>query len=138
MGVQPLNLLLDTHAWLWAAEDPERLGSTARELLVDTVNTRYVSPVSTLESARLMEAGSIILSLPLLQWVRRSREDLILETLPLTHEIASESYSLAGEFHRDPADRQLVATARLRNCTFLTADERILAYPHVATQDCRI
>ncbi len=105
---------------------------------MDTVNIRHVSPVSTLEIARLIEAGLIVLSQPLLHWVRHSGEDLVLETLPFSHEVAAEAYALPGEFHRDPADRQLVATARLANCTFLTADQRILAYPHVATQDCRL
>ena len=46
-----------------------------------------------------------------------------------------EAYALPGTFHRDPADRVLVATARRDGLTLVTADDRILAYPHLRTQD---
>ena len=44
-----------------------------------------------------------------------------------------EAYSLPEAFHADPADRILTATARLRNCALLTADKKLLDYPHVTT-----
>ena len=53
--------------------------------------------------------------------------------LDLTHEIAWEAYNLPGRFHNDPADRILVATARLMKLTLVTADNLILRYPHVKT-----
>ena len=53
--------------------------------------------------------------------------------LELTPEIAIESTRLPGEFHRDPADQIIVATARVHKCPLVTADERILDYPHVKT-----
>ena len=46
-------------------------------------------------------------------------------------DIMEEAYSLPDAFHADPADRVITATARLKNYTILTADKRILAYPHV-------
>ncbi len=51
----------------------------------------------------------------------------------MTHEIAAEAYALPPGFHKDPADRILVAAARCHQLTLLTADERILQYPHVRT-----
>jgi len=42
-----------------------------------------------------------------------------------------EAYSLPDTFHADPADRIITATARLKDCTILAADKKILAYPHV-------
>ena len=48
-----------------------------------------------------------------------------------------EAYALPGSFHRDPADRLLVAAARRSGLTLVTADDRILAYPHVHTQNAR-
>ncbi len=42
-----------------------------------------------------------------------------------------EAYSLPESFHADPADRIITATARLKNYTLLTADRKILSYPHV-------
>jgi PIN domain nuclease of toxin-antitoxin system len=49
-----------------------------------------------------------------------------------------EAYALPQPFHRDPADRLLAATARRHELTLVTADERILAYPAVATIDVRV
>ena len=52
-------------------------------------------------------------------------------SIPITPAIAIESYSLPEEFHKDPADRIIVATARTYDCPLMTNDSSILAYPHV-------
>ena len=52
--------------------------------------------------------------------------------------IALAAYELPGEFLRDPADRILVATAVVHNFTLMTADNRILEYPHLLSHDARI
>ncbi|MEA5470839.1 PIN domain-containing protein [Spirulina sp. 06S082] len=51
--------------------------------------------------------------------------------IPISPMIAVESYTLPGEFHKDPADRIIVATARVYGCSLMTKDGNILAYPHV-------
>jgi PIN domain nuclease of toxin-antitoxin system len=56
-----------------------------------------------------------------------------IELLPLTPQIAIESTKLPGNFHHDPADQIIVATARVYNLTILTVDRLILDYPHVRT-----
>ena len=66
-----------------------------------------------------------------------SARDLRLRQVNVDFAIALEAYSLPEAFHRDPADRVLVATARTYQATLLTADERILAYQHARTEDCR-
>jgi PIN domain nuclease of toxin-antitoxin system len=53
--------------------------------------------------------------------------------LDLTPHIAVDSTQLPGVFHRDPADQIIVATARVYDISLLTADQRILDYPHVRT-----
>jgi PIN domain nuclease of toxin-antitoxin system len=53
--------------------------------------------------------------------------------LPLDLPIMEESYSLPGIFHVDPVDRALTATARIHGLTLITADRKILSYPHVNT-----
>jgi PIN domain nuclease of toxin-antitoxin system len=133
-----MNLLLDTHVWLWAAEAPERLGRKTKSLLVKTAVDRSVSAISALEIARLCADGHIILSIGLGPWIESSTEDLLLQHVPLTYSIAVEAYALPEPFHRDPADRLLVSTARLHRFTLLTADERLLHYKHVETLDCRL
>jgi PIN domain nuclease of toxin-antitoxin system len=132
-----VKLLLDTHVWIWSQESPEKLGKEARRLLVDGKSTNHVATVSVLELARLVAAGDIFLNRPLPAWVETAVEELHAEELAMSREIAAEAYALPGEFHRDPADRILVATARRESLTLLTADARILSYPHVKTLDAR-
>ena len=132
-----MTLLLDTHVWVWASEEPSQLGPKMRKALLDARNPRAVCAVSTLEIARLVWAGDLILQIQLDEWVEKSLADLRADSLPVTHEIAIEAYRLPEPFHRDPADRQIVACARLRQLTVATADERILNWKHVATVDAR-
>ncbi len=133
-----MSLLLDTHVWIWLQEAPEKLGARTRSLIVDRQNTLYVSPISTLEIARLVAAGTISLSEPVGDWVSETLGALECGTMEISHSIAAEAYSLSGNFHRDPADRILVATARIFELVLVTADERILNYPHVESQDARV
>jgi PIN domain nuclease of toxin-antitoxin system len=53
--------------------------------------------------------------------------------IELAPEIAIESTQLPGEFHRDPADQIIVATARIHDCRLVTSDCKILRYPYVKT-----
>ena len=132
-----MGFLLDTHVWIWSQASPGNLGLEATKVLTDPREALFVSTISTLELARLSAGKRIELHPDLESWVGQSLELLLASALELTHGIAGEAYRLPGEFHRDPADRILVATARLHHLTFLTADERILAYPHVETRDAR-
>ena len=132
-----MKILLDTHVWIWSQESPEELGNTARAALEDESNVLYVSPVSSLEIARLVEGGRITLAGRLQTWVAESVRALLAETLSLTHEIALTAYELPGAFHKDPADRMLVASAVVHDLTLMGADERILAYPHLLSMDAR-
>lgn len=132
-----MKLLLDTHVWVWACEGPERLGPKTRKLLADVTHERAVCAVSVLELARLVWSGDLALQIPLDEWVEKTLEDLRADALPVTNQIAIEAYRLPEPFHRDPADRQIVACARLHELTVATADERILGCKHVATVDAR-
>lgn len=130
-------VLLDTHVWIWAFEGSERLGASAREILENTETERWISPVSTLEIARLIEGGDLVINCPLSEWVEQSTSDLRLKSREVSHDIAMGAYQLPGVFHRDPADRQIVATAICHGLVLMTADERILQYPGVETIDVR-
>jgi PIN domain nuclease of toxin-antitoxin system len=132
-----LSLLLDTHVWIWSQECPEKLGPEATERLTNPQTALHVSAISTLEIARLVAMRAIELDGSLLSWVNDTLAGLRCSSLEINHEIAAGAYSLPGDFHKDPADRILVATALLLNLTLLTADEMILDYPHASTQDAR-
>ncbi len=132
-----MSLLLDTHVWIWSQECPERLGPKAVACLTDPETALRVSTISTLEISRLVAVGFVDLEGSLRAWVRDTLEALRCSTVEISHDVALGSYSLPGDFHKDPADRILVATARLLDLTLLTADEKIIAYPHVRSQDAR-
>lgn len=123
-------LLLDTHVWLWlvgGAEPLKRPVLSAVEGAARRGRIR-VSAISVWEVAMLEAKGRIRLAKDRLAWVQEALSAPGTSLVPLTPEIAVESSRLPGEFHGDPADRILVATARLLGGTLLTRDERILAY----------
>ncbi|MGD9713882.1 MAG: type II toxin-antitoxin system VapC family toxin [Thermomicrobiales bacterium] len=132
-----MDVLLDTHVWLWTQAQPEKLGAKTQRLLTSPETRLHVSPVSTLEIARLVAGKLLAISVPLIQWVMDTLADLDAQTLPLTHDIAIAAYALK-DFHKDPADRQLVATAQVNGLTLLTADERILDSKKVRSFDARL
>jgi PIN domain nuclease of toxin-antitoxin system len=128
-----VSYLLDTHIWIWSQENPEQLGQKSRRELTDISQERFVSTISTLEIARLIHLGLLRLRHRFAEWKQFSLAELNAATLDVNHEIAWEAYNLPGRFHNDPADRVLVATARIANLTLITADDLILRYPHVKT-----
>ena len=132
-----MNLLLDTHVWFWALESPKRLGAHGRAALELPDNELFVATISTVEFGQLQASKRIEFKGTLESWVRRGTEALGLQTVELSHAIALLSYTLPGSFHKDPADRLLVATAIHGGYTILTADDRILSYPHVLSMDAR-
>lgn len=128
-----MKYLLDTHVWIWSQENPTRLGENTRRLLLDSEQHHFVSAISALEIARLINRGFLRLKHRFAEWKELSLGQLQAATTDVTHEIAWEAYNLPGKFHSDPADRVLVATARLDGFTLVTADELILRYEHVKT-----
>ncbi len=81
----------------------------------------------------LIAKGRITLGMDVTEWLSAVLAVPGVTLLPLSAEIALDSTRLPGEFHDDPADRMVVATARAENAPLVTADRRILAYPHVRT-----
>ena len=133
-----MKILLDTHVWLWSQEEPERFGKEALSTILSEETTLFISSVSSLEVARLAWGGRLTLAGQLRTWVQETLQSLHAETIPVTSEIALAAYELPREFHRDPADRILAATAVVHDLTLMTADDRILAYPHLLSCDVRV
>lgn len=132
-----MKVLLDTHVWVWSQEALERLGPQARRLLLGAAHENYVCAISTLEIARLVAVDAVGISVTLREWVGRALGALQARTIEVSHQIAMEAYALPEPFHKDPADRLLVAAARCHDLTMLTADERILNYRGVRSRDAR-
>jgi PIN domain nuclease of toxin-antitoxin system len=84
--------------------------------------------VSVWEIALLESKGRLELPIPVSEWIRQALDRPDFELVGLEPGIAVESCGLPGAFHADPADRFLVATARLKNAVIVTRDKRILKY----------
>lgn len=134
------SLLLDTHIWLWLACGVQGKISPATVRAIERAGQRrtlFVSIISVWEIALLESKRRIALPMPTQKWVARALDNPEIKLIGLdAPEIALDSCNLPEKFHADPADRFLVATARARNATLVTADQRILDYSklgHVKT-----
>lgn len=124
-----MNLLLDTHIWIWSKVAPKRLGKRVVAELSNNSNELWLSPVSVWEALVLMQKGRIRVENPF-AWVERAAEQL--REAPLTHEIVRTGLGLPLP-HADPADRFLAATAKVLKLTLVTADEKLLDLSEVRT-----
>ena len=124
-----MNLLLDTHIWIWSKLEPKRLGRRTRAELSDPDNELWLSSVSVWEALVLMQKGRIRVETPF-SWVERASEQL--REAPLTREIVSTGMAMSLS-HADPADRFLAATAKILKLTLVTADQRLLGLGDIAT-----
>jgi PIN domain nuclease of toxin-antitoxin system len=125
-----MNLLLDTHIWVWSATDPERLTGRVAHALANQQNELWLSPVSVWELVMLVEKRRIELDTDVLSWTRRTIEELRLQEAPLTMEVALETPVLDLR-HGDPSDRLIAAAAKVLDLTLVTADEKLIAAPGI-------
>lgn len=130
-----MTLLLDTHVIVWWVFEDQRLGARRKALLdgVGPESPARVSDISVWEIANLVSLGRLELDLPLGEWLRHATAPPLVERIGITPQIAAEVARLPDSFHRDPADRIIVATARILGATLLTDDKQIRSAKLVAT-----
>jgi len=122
------SVVLDTHAWLWLASDPDRLSETAAEAIAAT-ETIGVPTVCCWEIAMLVRKERIALDREIERWIRAAlgREGVL--AMPLTPEVAVSAGMLdEAEFPGDPADRMIYATARVAGAPLVTRDAALRRY----------
>lgn len=125
-------IILDTHAWIWWVDNHSRLRGEVRKLLDRETDVR-ISAISLLEIATAVSLNRLVLKPNTKEWLRAAQSLQQLQVEPITDEVCIESVSLPGIFHKDPADRLIVALARLRSAPLVTADRKILDYRGVET-----
>lgn len=137
-------LLLDTHVFVWYVENDAKRFSRRIEPLIERAVQRgdvVVSAISVWEIAQLDALRRLHLSLDVHSWVARALAFPGVRLKTLSPSIAIESTRLPGTFHKDPAARVLVATARQLGAALVTCDEGILSYAadggHVRVVDAR-
>lgn len=126
-----MKLLLDTHIWLWSLTDRKRLTQRVIVALGDPDNELWLSPISIWELVVLCQKGRLNLDQDVDSWVAHKLNAVPLQEAPVTYEVARETRRLRLP-HRDPADRFLLATAKVFELTLVTADERLLKAREVA------
>ena len=125
-------ILLDTHAWWWSLTEPENLSKTAIKTIRQTKSDqRMIASISIWEFAMMAAKKRIRLKISVAKWLSRALKETGLGVIEISPEIAIDACTLPGNFHKDPADRLIVATARVNNLRLVTKDEKMLAYPHV-------
>lgn len=124
-------IVLDTHAWIWLLSGDNRINKKhILAKIYKNIPTRsiYVSEISAWEVAMLVSKKRIKISGSLVDWIKEGQIAPGIQSINLTPEIISESVSLPDSFHGDPADRLIVATARILKAELVTMDKAILNY----------
>ncbi len=128
-------ILLDTNAWLSWVGDPRRLSPRARHAIEDEETTQgiVVSAISAWEIAVKVALGRLILDRDVRSWIALASTYPGISLLPLEAADAVESTLLPGRFHKDPADRMIIAGSRRLDAPLVTSDRAMRRYRHVRT-----
>jgi len=126
-------IVLDTHTLVWWVGHNERLSNSAEAVIkaAQEANALFVSSFTAWELALLDVHGKLTFLPDLNTWFSAVSQLPGIYFVPVDHGIAMASVNLPGHFHKDPADRIIVATARNLAAAVVTADQKIRAYPHV-------
>ena len=123
-----MRLLLDTHVFIWWADNPEKLSPAALSALEDEANELILSAASVWEMQIKIQLGKLKLSLPLKELVKNQQETNNLTVSPVTLPYVLALDALPFH-HKDPFDRLLIAQSIEEDLTLVTADSQFSAYP---------
>ena len=127
-------ILLDTHIWVWWVAEETRLTQNQISVIKQNESTGIgVSIISCWEVAMLVEKKRIGFTMSVKDWIEAALSYPGIVALDIIVDIAVESVQLPDSFHKDPADRIIVATARAFDCELMTNDQNILNYQHMKT-----
>lgn len=117
-------IILDTHAWVWWSNAPEKLSTRARDE-IGRADRVAVSTMSCLEIATLVRRRRITLDRDLSSWIQQGLSQPRVELVPVSGEIAVLAGELPQAFPSNPADRLIAATAIVWRAALVTSNARI-------------
>lgn len=130
-------IVLDTHTLIWWVNGDDQLSAKAKAAIESEIQSDdglvIVSSISAWEIALLVQRERLTLSMGVDEWLEEVSAIEGVRFEPVENDVAVASTRLPGNFHKDPADRMIVALARHINATLVTVDEKIRAYRHVRT-----
>ena len=130
-----IKYFLDTHILIWWFENGSRLNLKQRSVLeqYEKYKPFGVSDITLAEIGCLVSGGRLQLSVNLKNWLSRATAAPLVRLCRLTPAVVAEIATLPDAMPRDPADRIIVASARLEHAILLTQDQRIIDSGAVAT-----
>jgi len=122
-----MKLLLDTHAFIWWANEPEKLSSKVLSLCADAENTLIVSVASIWEMQIKTQLGKLKIALPLADLIRSQQQTNNIQILPIELEHVLELQKLPAH-HHDPFDRLLIVQAKAEGALLVSKDKTFKKY----------
>lgn len=135
---RPQGVLLDTHIWIQLQSGLLALSKPALTA-IDLASARrsvFIPLISIWELAMLTAKKRLSLDRPIRQWVEEALEKPGLNLLPFSPDIAIEAAALPHPMHKDPADRIIVASARVEGLTLITRDQPMLNFARTTGLRC--
>ena len=129
-------IIIDTHILIWWVNGSDTMSLPASTIINDTLSGGgevIISSISAWEISMLIKKGRLVFNMDVESWLDEVSQIEGVRFIPVDNEIGIKSTILPGEFHKDPADRMIVATARKFAVPLVTADEKIINYEHVKT-----
>ncbi len=123
-----MNLLLDTHTFIWWATEPEKLSPQAHASCEDDNNNLLFSVASVWEMQIKLQLGKMKLDDPLRAFIKYQQQVDELRILPIAIEHVFALDNLPFH-HKDPFDRIIIAQANVEELFVVTKDEIFSAYP---------
>lgn len=122
-----MKALLDTHILVTWVSSPDELSAAQRHVLDAASGSApaMVSDISLWEIATLVSLGRLALDRPLREWLEMAVAPPLVRRIGISPAVAAAVADLPASFHRDPADRIIVASARIMGAVLLTNDARI-------------
>ena len=128
-------IVLDTHVLIWWVDGAGKLTRAAASAIkrAQSESGIMISSITAWEIAMLVDRGRLTLTMDVSTWLSTVNRVSGVRFVPIDNAIAVGAVNLPGEFHRDPADRLIAATARRFGVPLVTQDRRIRSYPHLKT-----
>jgi PIN domain nuclease of toxin-antitoxin system len=126
-----MKYLIDTHTFLWAVFDPDRLGTKARTILLDPNYVIYVSAVSFWEISLKYAIGKLELFNILPDQFPEVARRMEFEILNLSPQEAATFYKLPKVGHQDPFDRMIIWQAIHQKMVLISKDKQFKLYKEI-------
>ena len=130
-----MKVLLDTHILIYWLGTDLRLSVEQKRVLeqASPETPLWVSDITLWEIATLYNLKRLSFHLPLRDWLEAATAPPLVQRVGISPAIAAAVAALPSSFHRDPADRIIIASAQLLGATLLTHDKQIIQSALVPT-----